>query len=147
MNQYNYLNFAVWMDSNGKEHLVKARKGYFASDAFIEGDEAFSQILGEKFGGIFGDDGDVATCNRRNIRRLTSDEEFEALYKNTCECFKFLVEFEPKFKEAIRKLPFGKRLRLSCDYQLSIVAAIHQDYPETTVDELVGLIVASESDQ
>lgn len=145
MNQYNYLNFAVWRDSDGKEHLVKARKGYFASDAFIEGDEAFNQISGEKFGGIFGDDGDVATCNRRNIRRLTSDEEFESLYKNTCECFKFLVDFEPKFKDAIRKLPFGKRIRLDSDYQVSIVSFIHKEYPETTVDELIESIISNES--
>lgn len=145
MNNYNYLNFAVWRDFNGKEYLVKARKGYFASDAFIESDKAFSQIIGEKFGGIFGDDGAVATCSRRNIRRLTSDEEFEDLYAKACECFKFLIEFQKEFDKEVKKLPIKKEIILCNSWSIDEVRYIHIKRPDCTVEDLVKSIIASEN--
>ena len=56
MDQNHYLNYAVYMTSHG-EYLVKVMGGFFASEAWMKSDEAYADIAGEKFGGIFGDDG------------------------------------------------------------------------------------------
>lgn len=91
MNQEHYLNYAVY--NNGKEdYLVKVTSGYFASDAWMIGDEAFKAIAGRKFGGIFADDGKESQCDKGNIRRLSSDEEFDNLYQSSCLFFKVLLK-------------------------------------------------------
>ena len=91
MNQDHYLNYAVY--NNGKEdYLVKVTSGYFASDAWMKGDEAFNDVAGRKFGGIFADDGKQSQCDKSNVRRLNSDEEFENLYQSSCLFFKVLLK-------------------------------------------------------
>lgn len=90
MNREHYLNYAVYMTANG-DYLVKAEPGYFASDAFMKGDEEYAEISGSKFGGIFGDDGKRAHCDKREIRRLTDDAEFDRLYEAAHLYFKILV--------------------------------------------------------
>lgn len=91
MNQDHYLNYAVY--NNGKEnYLVKVTGGYFASDAWMKGDEAFKAVLGHTFGGIFADDGKKSQCDKSNVRRLNSDEEFENLYQSSCLFFKVLLK-------------------------------------------------------
>lgn len=91
MNQEHYLNYAVY--NNGEEDcLVKVTGGYFASNAWMKGDEAFKAIAGRKFGGIFADDGKQSQCDKGNIRRLNSDEEFDNLYQSSCLFFKVLLK-------------------------------------------------------
>lgn len=87
MNNEHYLNYAVYMTSHG-DYLVKVTGGYFASDAWMKGDDAYADVVGRKFGGIFGDDGKHSYCDKGNIRRLTSDEEFDKLWKSSCPLFK-----------------------------------------------------------
>lgn len=91
MNQEHYLNYAVYNNGNG-DCLVKVTGGYFASDAWMKGDEAFKAIAGRKFGGIFADDGKASQCDKGNIRRLNSDEEFDNLYQSSCLFFKVLLK-------------------------------------------------------
>lgn len=102
MNQEHYLNYAVYMTSHG-DYLVKVTDGYFASDAWMNGDEAYNDILACKFGGIFGDDGKQAHCDKCKIRRLASDEEFQKLWDSSCTLFKqnviVLDAFEKVHKE------------------------------------------------
>lgn len=90
MNREHYLNYAVYMTANGN-YLVKVEPGYFASDAFMKSDEAYSSVSGSKFGGIFGDDGKRAHCDKREIRRLVSDEEFDRLYAESHLYFKVMI--------------------------------------------------------
>ena len=95
MNQEHYLKFAVW---NKKVHgqtepiLIKAEEGYFASQAWKISDEAYNEIVGCKFGAIFGDDATYSWVNKSDVRRLTSDEEFEQLYEKSCLYFKVMLK-------------------------------------------------------
>ena len=94
-----YLNYAVYKNSKGEEYLVKVMGGYFASDAWQKGDSEYSNVVGSKFGGLFGDDGQVSHCNKYSIRRLTSLEEFEKLYADSCLLFKVMLKaFEALYK-------------------------------------------------
>lgn len=88
MNQNLYLNYAVYNNT----WLVRVTSGYFASDAWKEGDEQFSKILGTKFGGIFGDDGKKAICSKAQVRRLSSDEEYKSLLESSCLRFKNMMQ-------------------------------------------------------
>lgn len=82
-----YLNYAVY--NNGTEdYLVHVQGGYSASDAWMKGDEEYSRIVGRKFNGLFGDNGEVSICDKGNIRRLASDEEYVALHNSACKKFK-----------------------------------------------------------
>jgi hypothetical protein len=87
MNTTIYLNYAVY--NNGKnDYLVKVHGGYVASDSWMKSDEAYSQIAGRTFCGLFGDNGKVATCDKGKIRRLTSDEEYNTLHNSACKRYK-----------------------------------------------------------
>ena len=87
MNTEIYLNYAVYY--NGKnDYLVKVHGGYFASDSWMKSDEAYAQIAGRTFYGLFGDNGEVATCDKGNIRRLASDEEYNTLHNSACKRYK-----------------------------------------------------------
>ena len=84
MNQEHYLNYAVWrkiVKGQIKLTLIKADDGYFASRAWRISDDAYYQIIGSKFGGLFGDDGTKSWIDKHEIRRLLSDEEFLPLYQ------------------------------------------------------------------
>lgn len=114
MNQEHYLNYAVY--NNGHEDcLVKVTSGYFASDAWMKGDEAFKGIAGRTFGGIFADDGKVSHCDKSNIRRLNSDEEFENLYQSSCLFFKVLLKVLELCK--IKSATFSDRIDQIKAYQ------------------------------
>lgn len=95
MNREHYLNFAVWnknVHGQIEPTLIKAEKSYFASKAWMISDEAYNKIAGCKFGAIFGDDATHSWVNRSDIRRLTSEEEFEQLYEKSCLYFKVMLK-------------------------------------------------------
>ena len=95
MNQEHYLNYAVWnkiVNHCIEPTLIKVDDGYFASRAWRISDEAYQQVTGTKFGGIFGDDGTESWVSKFDVRRLTSDEEFERLYEASHIYFKVMMK-------------------------------------------------------
>ena len=95
MNQELYLKFAVWnknVHGQIEPTLIKAEKGYFASQAWMISDEAYIEAIGCKFGAIFGDDATYSWVNKSDVRRLTSEEEFKQLYEKSCLYFKVLLK-------------------------------------------------------
>ena len=144
MNQQHYLNYAVYMTSTG-DHLVKVTGGYFASDAWMKGDAEYEQILGDKFGGIFGDDGKCAHCSKYNIRRLASDEEFDKLYASSCKEFKFVLKCLDIFERLHNNASdLNRRMRLyqaKCkfEFETGIIKIILEKYPDLTPEDWVRL--------
>lgn len=146
MNQEHYLNYAVYMTSHG-DYLVKVTGGYFASDAWMKGDEAFGQVLGNKFGGIFGDDGKHAHCNKCNVRRLTSDEEFEQLFASAHPAFKFAMKCLDIFDE-LRKREMDQDHKINLYEALAkfkmetcILPEMLQKFPDITPEKYVKMYV------
>lgn len=90
MNKETYLNYGVYKDSI----LFMALGGNFASKAWTESDEKFEDTLGTSFQALTGDDGKVYNIGRDNIRRLTSDEEFETLLKQAHPAFRIAIKIE-----------------------------------------------------
>lgn len=68
--------------------------GNFASKAWTESDEAFAQIAGTGFQAVTADDGKVYNIGKYDIRRLKSDEEFEALLKDAHPAFRIFIKVE-----------------------------------------------------
>lgn len=68
--------------------IMRVDGGSFAANAYRESDEAFHQILGSNFPGLFGDTGEYANAGKSNIRRCESEEEFNKLYSESCDIFK-----------------------------------------------------------
>lgn len=107
MNQDHYLNYAVWQKVvNGRIEptLIKATDGYFASKAWKISDEAYAQIAGSKFGGLFGDDGTKSWVSKYDVSRLSSDKEFEQLYNASHVHFKVLLKVLDILDEEQKKL-------------------------------------------
>lgn len=143
MNQFNYLNYAVYMYNDGKEFIARAMKGCFASTAFIEGDKEYSEILGTKFKALFGDDGMISDAQKSHIRRLVSDEEFEKLYAESCEGFKFMDAIINRINELKPTLTREQLLHMQVNMaKLDVYSRLHQDYPEYSVEEFVADIIA-----
>lgn len=78
-------------DSSGKL-LCLAQEGYFASTAFIEGDERYAEVSGRSFGIITGDDGFEYKEDRSRFRRPKNMEEVEQLLERCSESFKHSVQ-------------------------------------------------------
>ena len=139
MNQNHYLNYAVYMTSHG-DHLVKVTDGYFASDAWMKGDEAYADVTGDKFRGIFGDDGKQATCNKSNIRRLTSDKEFSELFSAAHPAFKFAIKcleiFGKLEKPRIEMLEAKRRFDMWSHYLPELLMELPTLTPEEFVEYL-----------
>ena len=144
MDQNHYLNYAVYMTSHG-EYLVKVMGGFFASEAWMKSDEAYADIAGEKFGGIFGDDGKNANCSKYNIRRLASDEEFDKLYASSCKEFKFVLKCLDIFEQLHNNASdFNRRMRLyqaECkfEFETAIIKPLLEKYPDLTPEDWVRL--------
>lgn len=90
MNKETYLNYGVYKDNI----LFMALGGNFASRAWTESDERFEDTLGTSFQAITADDGKIYNIGRDNIRRLTSDEEFETLLKQAHPAFRIIIKIE-----------------------------------------------------
>lgn len=102
-----YLNYCVFEASDVKPTLCKVLGGYFASDAWRKGDKEFSEVTGTKFRFLAGDDAKVYVDNKRLVRRLESDEEFEELLKKTDPAFRSmckLPEGDVKYRAKIARL-------------------------------------------
>lgn len=85
-----YLQFGVYRESS----LFYACGGNFASKAWITSDEAFKQVMGEKFDAITGDDGKKWNINKHAIRRLKDQQEFDELLSQSNPAFKLAIEIE-----------------------------------------------------
>ena len=146
MNQNHYLNYAVYMNQHG-DYLVKVTGGYFASEAFRQSDEAYAEVLGDKFGGIFGDDGKHATCDKRSIRRLASDEEFNKLFESACPAFKFVMKCLDIFKERRAKITDEQGLinlswaRSKFEMETCVLPQMLEKYPDVTPEEYVNMYI------
>ena len=146
MDQNHYLNYAVYMTSHG-EYLVKVTEGYFASDAWMKGDGAYINVAGEKFGGIFGDDGKRAHCSKYNIRRLASDEEFDKLYASSCKEFKFVLKCLDIFEHLCNNASDPNRqmslYQAECKFEFDtgIIKSILEKYPDLTPEDWVRLYI------
>lgn len=90
MNKNTYLNYGVYKENI----LFMALGGNFASKAWTESDEAFGQIAGTGFQAVTADDGKVYNIGKYDIRRLKSDEEFEALLKQAHPAFRIFIKVE-----------------------------------------------------
>lgn len=77
----------VVAELNGVERLCKVKRGYFASDSWLEKGN-FDGIAGNKFGIVDGANGVAGWVSKSNIRALKDEVEFDQLYKETCEEFK-----------------------------------------------------------
>lgn len=93
MNQENYLNYAV-ARFNGKDVLCFALDGNFASRAWKESDEAFSQIVGRGFQFLSGDDGRKYCNDKGDFRRVSSDEEMLKLWNESHQLFRVFAQYE-----------------------------------------------------
>lgn len=109
LNPKRYLNYAVYTGGS-KNCLVIVTSGYFASDAWMKGDTEYNDVLGSKFGGIFGDTGKEECCNKSNIRRLISDEEFENLLTTAHPALKMNVKLKEFLDRAVGLGILSKRL-------------------------------------
>lgn len=85
-----YLQFGVYREDT----LFYACGGNFASKAWTLSDEAFKQILGEKFDAITGDDGREWNINKHAIRRLKDQQEFDTLLSQSNPAFRLAIEIE-----------------------------------------------------
>ena len=69
-------------DMNGKGQLLCiAEEGFFASSAWIESDEAFSNITGRSFGITTGDDNNFYKEDKSKMFRPTEEEVLALLPK------------------------------------------------------------------
>lgn len=126
MNKNTYLNYGVYKDNI----LFMALGGNFASKAWTESDEKFEDTLGTSFQAITADDGKIYNIGRDNIRRLTSDEEFEALLKDAHPAFRIFIKVE-----ALPKT-IGKYMQWSM-YRNSLYAVyndLKEKYPNEDVE-------------
>ena len=87
-------HYAIATLSNGKELLVYAIEGSFASDAWIRNDGSFDDIAARSFIAVTADDGQEYNVGR-NIRRPTEDE-VKNMFETACPLFKLQVELREK---------------------------------------------------
>lgn len=93
-------HYAIATLPNGKELLVYATEGSFASDAWIRNDNSFNDIAARSFIAITADDGQEYNVGR-NVRRPTEDE-VKNMFETACSLFKLQVELREK---PIKKSP------------------------------------------
>lgn len=133
-----YLNYGVYKDNI----LFMALGGNFASKAWTESDEKFADTLGRSFQAVTGDDGKVYNIGRDNIRRLTSDEEFETLLKQAHPAFRIFIKVEALPKTVRKDMNW-------CMYQSTLadvynkVREDHLQDPESEVEEAIYKFYAS----
>jgi len=126
MNQNTYLNYGVYKENT----LFMALGGNFASKAWTESDEAFAQIAGTGFQAITADDAKVYNIGKYDIRRLKSDEEFEALLKDAHPAFRIFIKVEALPKTVHKSMQW-------CMYQNSLYAVYNDmkaKYPDEDVE-------------
>jgi hypothetical protein len=139
MNKETYLNYGVYKDNT----LFMALGGNFASKAWTESDEAFAQIAGTSFQACTADDGKVYNIGKYDIRRLKSDEEFEALLKQAHPAFRIFIKVEALPKTMHKDMKW-------CTYQNCLAAVYdsvrkdHPDEPEAEVEEALYNYYAKE---
>lgn len=101
-----YLNFAVY-NKDGIDYIVNVMDGYAASDAWKVSDEAYSKIAGRSFFGLFGDDGKCVCCDKGQVRRITSKEEYDRLHKFACLTFKQMEKTFAVMERILSEYPFA----------------------------------------
>lgn len=89
MSKNYYFKYAVYTGTN-TTCIMRVDGGSFATDAFMQSDEAFNRIIADTFTGFFGDNGMHANGGRRNVRRFASEEEFNKMYEESCDLFKLV---------------------------------------------------------
>lgn len=87
----NKNNFGV-VSVNDKDILFYTVGGTFASSAWIKGDEEYNQVLGRKFSAYTADDGLEYNLDRKNIRRIKDDKEFNDLLGQASPAFHFVLK-------------------------------------------------------
>lgn len=134
-----YLNYGVYKDSI----LFMALGGNFASKAWTESDEKFADTLGRSFQAVTADDGKVYNIGRDNIRRLTSNEEFEILLKQAHPAFRIFIKVEALPKTVHKDMNW-------CMYQSTLadvynsVRKEHSNDPESEVEEAIYKLYAKD---
>lgn len=126
MNKETYLNYGVYKDNI----LFMALGGNFASRAWAESDEKFEDTLGTSFQAITADDAKIYNIGRDNIRRLTSDEEFETLLKQAHPAFRIFIKVEALPKTISKYMDWSM-------YQNSLYAVYNDmkaKYPDEDVE-------------
>lgn len=117
--------------------------GNFASKAWTESDEKFADTLGRSFQAVTGDDGKVYNIGRDNIRRLTSDEEFETLFRSSHPAFRIFIKIEALPKTISKDMKW-------CMYQNTLAAVYndvrkdHPNEPESEVEEAIYKLYAKD---
>jgi hypothetical protein len=106
MNKEIYLNFAVY-NKHGIDYLVKVIGGNFASDAWMVSDEEFRKIVGRSFRGLFGDNGECSCCDKSEVRRLVSEDEYNSLRKSACLTFKRMEKTLSIMERILNEYPFA----------------------------------------
>jgi len=139
MNKSIYLNYGVYKDSI----LFMALGGNFASKAWTESDEKFADTLGRSFQAVTADDGKVYNVGRDNIRRLTSDEEFETLLKQAHPAFRIFIKVEALPKTLHKSMKWSMYQNVLADVYNDIRKNHPQD-PESEIEEEIYKLYASE---
>lgn len=83
--------FGVFTNNKGKDIIIYAVGGTFASDAWIRGGSVYS-VAGEKFLAITGDDSKEYNVGKRNVRDLKDVDEMKYLLDKAHKCFLPLIE-------------------------------------------------------
>lgn len=137
MNEKLYLNYAVY--NNGKQdYLVRVIGGYFASDAWMIGDAEYNDVAGSKFGGIFGDTGKNECCSKWNVRRLSSDEEFEKLLAKAHPALKMDVSLDLFLKRAVSLGIINKPLAAAIFHRESLyMPYLLEEMPNVKISQIV----------
>lgn len=82
-----YLKYGVYTNGKGEEMLFRAMPGTFASDAWLESDEAYLNVAGSRFDAMTADDGKIYNIGRTNIRRVKNLSEVANLTLKACRAF------------------------------------------------------------
>jgi hypothetical protein len=117
--------------------------GNFASKAWTESDEKFADTLGRSFQAVTADDGKVYNVGRDNIRRLTSDEEFETLLKQAHPAFRIFIKVEALPKTLHKSMKWSMYQNVLADVYNDIRKNHPQD-PESEIEEEIYKLYASE---
>lgn len=118
-------HYAIATLNSGKELLVYAVGGTFASDAWIKNDGSFDKILGRSFLAVTSDDGKVYNVGR-NVRRPTTEEIKDM---PTCPLFRLQVE--------LREKPIKKDVKVYRDSHIffEVLPNLMEEYSEEDIRE------------
>ena len=133
----NKNNFGV-VSVNDKDILFYTVGGTFASSAWIKGDKEYNQVLGSKFSAYTADDGLEYNLDRKNIRRVKDDKEFNDLLAQASSDFQFVLKVL-EIQTIKLSQQFAKCNVLDLGYT-KVAQILETDNLENTIKEVINYI-------